>query len=54
MKLKAISISYDYFITGGRIEVAHKMAGYSNANTTGLYDRRNDDINVGEVERTGI
>ena len=30
------------------------MASHSNAKTTGLYDRRNDDVNVGEVERTGI
>jgi integrase/recombinase XerD len=27
------------------------MAGHSNAKTTGLYDRRNDDVSVGEVER---
>jgi predicted nuclease of predicted toxin-antitoxin system len=39
---------------GGRIEVAQKMAGNSNAKTTGLYDRRNDDVSVGEVERIGI
>jgi len=32
---------------GGRIEVAQRMAGHSNAKTTGLYDRRNDDIGVG-------
>jgi hypothetical protein len=37
-----------------RIEVAQKMAGHSNAKTTGLYDRRNDDVSVGEVERIGI
>jgi hypothetical protein len=30
------------------------MAGHSNAKTTGLYDRRNDDIRVGEVDRIGI
>jgi hypothetical protein len=30
------------------------MAGQSNAKTTGLNDRRNDDISVGEVERIGI
>jgi integrase/recombinase XerD len=30
------------------------MAGHSNAKTTGLYDRRNDDVSVGEVERIGI
>jgi integrase/recombinase XerD len=42
----------DYLTNGGRIEVAQRMAGHSNAKTTGLYDRRNDD--VGEVERIGI
>jgi integrase/recombinase XerD len=30
------------------------MAGHSNAKTTELYDRRNDDVSVGEVERIGI
>jgi integrase/recombinase XerD len=44
----------DYLINGGRIEIAQRMAGHSNAKTTGLYDRRNDDIDVGEVERIGI
>jgi integrase len=44
----------DYLTNGGRIEVARRMAGHSNAKTTGLYDRRNDDISVGEVERIGI
>jgi integrase/recombinase XerD len=44
----------DYLTNGGRIEVAQRMAGHSNAKTTGLYDRRSDDISVGEVERIGI
>ncbi len=44
----------DYLTSGGRIEVAQRMAGHSNAKTTGLYDRRNDDVSVGEVERIGI
>jgi integrase/recombinase XerD len=44
----------DYLTNGGRIEVAQRMAGHSNARTTGLYDRRNDDVSVGEVERIGI
>jgi len=44
----------DYLTNGGRIEVAQRMAGHLNAKTTGLYDRRNDDISVGEVERIGI
>jgi len=44
----------DYLTNGGCIEVAQRMAGHSNAKTTRLYDRRNDDISVGEVERIGI
>jgi integrase/recombinase XerD len=44
----------DYLTNGGRIEVAQRMAGHSNAKTTGLYGRRSDDISVGEVERIGI
>jgi integrase/recombinase XerD len=44
----------DYLTNGGRIEVAQRMAGHSNAKTTGLYDRRNDDVSVGEVEKIGI
>ena len=34
--------------------VARLLAGHSNTKTTGLYDRRNDDIGVWEVERIGI
>ena len=44
----------DYLTNGGRIEVAQRMAGHSNTKTTGFYDRRNDDVSVGEVERIGI
>jgi hypothetical protein len=39
-----------YLTNGGRIEVAQRMMGHSNAKTTGLYDWRNDDIRVAEVE----
>ena len=44
----------DYLSNGGKLEIAQRMAGHSNAKTTGLYDRRNDDISVSEVERVGI
>lgn len=44
----------DCLTNGGRIEVAQRMAGHSTAKTTGLYDRRNDDISVGEVQWIGI
>jgi integrase/recombinase XerD len=44
----------DYLTNGGRIKFVQRMAGHSNAKTTGVYDRRNDEISVGEVERIGI
>lgn len=44
----------DCLTNGGRIEVARRMAGRSSAKTTGLYDRRNDDVNLDEVGRIGI
>lgn len=43
-----------YLQGGGKLEVAQRMAGHSNAKTTGLYDRRSDDISLDEVERIGI
>jgi len=44
----------DYLTNGGRIEVAQRMAGHANAKTTGLYDRRHDDISVGEWRKLGF
>jgi integrase/recombinase XerD len=44
----------DYLTNGGRVEVTQRMAGHSNAKTTGLDDRRNDNTGVGEVEKIGI
>ena len=44
----------DYLTNGGRIEVAQRMAGHLNAKTTGLYDRRNDDISVGKLRELGF
>ena len=44
----------DYLTNRGRIEIAQRMAGHSNAKTTGLYDWRSDDISAGEVEKIGI
>jgi integrase/recombinase XerD len=44
----------DYLKNDGRIEIAQRMAGHSNAKTTGLYDRRNDDVSLDEVERIRI
>lgn len=39
----------DYLTNGGKLKVAQRMAGHSNAKTTGLYGRRNDDISLSEV-----
>ena len=44
----------DYLTNGGKLEVAQRMAGHANAKTTGLYDRRSDEIELSEVERVGI
>jgi hypothetical protein len=35
-------------------EVAQRMGGYSNAKTTGLYDRLDDDISVRSSSRLGF
>lgn len=44
----------DYLKNDGRLEIAQRMAGHSNAKTTGLYDRRSDEISLDEVERIAI
>ena len=40
-----------YLKNGGRVEVAQVMAGHESARTTGLYDRRDDEVSLDEVER---
>jgi integrase/recombinase XerD len=36
---------------GGRVEVAQQIAGHESARTTGLYDRRDDEVSLDEVEK---
>ena len=43
-----------YFKNGGKLEIAQQMAAHESARTTGLYDRRNDEVSLDEVERIGI
>lgn len=43
-----------YLKNGGRVEVAQQIAGHESARTTGLYDRRDDDVTIDEVERIAI
>ncbi len=41
----------EYLKNGGKLEIAQQMANHESARTTGLYDRRNDEIALDEVER---
>ena len=43
-----------YLKNGGKLEIAKQMAAHESARTTGLYDRRDDEISLDEVERIGI
>jgi integrase len=40
-----------YLQNGGKLEVAQHMAGHESSRTTGLYDRRSDDVALDEIER---
>jgi site-specific recombinase XerD len=44
----------EYLRNGGKLEIAQQMANHESARTTGLYDRRTDQINLSEVERIMI
>ena len=41
----------EYLRNGGKLEIAQQMANHESARTTGLYDRRNDQVPLDEVER---
>ena len=41
----------EYLRNGGKLEIAQQMAIHESARTTGLYDRRNDQVSLDEVER---
>ncbi len=43
-----------YLQNGGSLETAQRMAGHASPKTTKLYDRRNKEIDVAEVERIRI
>ena len=40
-----------YLLHGGKLEHAQHMAAHESSRTTGLYDRRKDEITLDEVER---
>ncbi|OQW40663.1 MAG: hypothetical protein A4C66_10640 [Nitrospira sp. HN-bin3] len=43
-----------YLRNSGKLEVAQQMANHKSARTTGLYDRRTDQVSLDEVERIVI
>jgi integrase/recombinase XerD len=43
-----------YLKNGGKLEIAQQMAAHESSRTTGLYDRRGDEVSLDEVERIGI
>ena len=44
----------EYLRNGGKLEVAQQMANHESSRTTGLYDRRQDEVLLDEVERIVI
>jgi site-specific recombinase XerD len=40
-----------YLLNGGKLEHAQHMAAHESSRTTGLYDRRTDEVTLDEVER---
>ena len=41
----------EYLRNSGKLEVAQQMANHESSRTTGLYDRRSDQVSLDEVER---
>ena len=44
----------EYLRNGGKLEIAQHMANHESARTTGLYDRRDDQVSLDEIERIVI
>ena len=44
----------EYLPNGGKLQIARQMANHESARTTGLYDRRSDQVSLDEVERIRI
>jgi len=50
---RAISVTA-YMNNGGKLETAQQIANHESLRTTKLYDRRQDEISLDEVERIAI
>jgi len=44
----------EYLRNGGKLEIAQQMANHESSRTTGLYDRRDDQVSLDEIERIVI
>ena len=44
----------EYLRNGGKLEIAQQMANHESSRTTGLYERRQDQVALDEVERIVI
>jgi integrase len=44
----------EYLRNGGKLEIAQQMANHESSRTTGLYDRRDDEVSLDEIERIVI
>jgi hypothetical protein len=43
-----------YLKNAAKLEIAQQIAAHQSSRTTGLYDRRDDDVSLDEVERTSM
>ena len=43
-----------YLKNGGKLEIAQQIAAHESSRTTGLYDRRDDDVNLDEWRGLGF
>lgn len=44
----------NYLMNDGTLEVAQKLACHESARTTGLYDRRDEEVSLDEIEKIKI
>ena len=49
--LSASTCNIHFAQNGGKVEVAQQIAGHVSARMTGVYDRRDDEVPLDEVEK---
>ena len=43
-----------YLKKGGKLEIAQQIAAHESSRTSGLYNRRDDDVSLNELEKISI